>query len=117
MANDMDPALVFRALMRADLSCFIQRAFGTIDPGTPYRHNWHIDAIGCQLARVASGELKRLIITMPPRSLKSIATSVAFPAWLLGKNPRLKILAVSYSEALAEKLAGDCLGSGLITSK
>ena len=109
LANDMDPIIAFRALLRADLSSFIQRAFATIDPGTSYRHNWHIYAIGCQLERVASGELKRLIITMPPRSLKSIATSVAFPAWLLGRNPRLRVLAVSYSEALAEKLAGDCI--------
>lgn len=48
-------------------------------------------------------------MTMPPRSLKSIAISVAFPAWLLGRDPRLRIMAVSYSEGLAEKLASDCL--------
>lgn len=46
---------------------------------------------------------------MPPRSLKSIAASVAFPAWLLGQDARRRILAVSYAEALFEKLALDCL--------
>jgi len=45
---------------------------------------------------------------MPPRSLKSIATSIAFPAWLLGHNPQMSVLAVSYSESLAEKVERDC---------
>ena len=100
---------VFAALIRKDLSSFIQRAFATVDPGSRYHHNWHIDAIAHRLAQVARGEITRLIITMPPRSLKSIATSVAFPAWLLGHNPRQRIVAVSYAEALSEKLALDCL--------
>jgi hypothetical protein len=52
--------------------------------------------------------ITRLIITMPPRSLKSIAASVAFPAWLLGRKPDLRILAVSYAETLEEKMALDC---------
>ena len=46
---------------------------------------------------------------MPLRSLKSISTSVAFPAWLLGHRPGMRILAVSYAEGLSEKLALDCL--------
>lgn len=104
-----DPREVLRVLIRRDLSSFIQRAFATVDPGNTYMHSWHIDAIACQLERIANGEITRLIITMPPRSLKSIAASIAFPAWLLGQNPRMRILAVSYSEALAEKLALDCL--------
>lgn len=53
--------------------------------------------------------ITRLIITMPPRSLKSIAASVAFPAWLLGRKPNLRILAVSYAETPAEKMALDCM--------
>lgn len=104
-----DPRDVLRALIRRDLSSFIQRAFATVDPGNPYMHSWHIDAIAHQLERIANGEITRLIITMPPRSLKSIAASVAFPAWLLGQDPRLRILAVSYAENLSEKLALDCL--------
>ena len=69
-----------RALMRQDLSSFIQRSIATVDPGADYLHNWHIDAIAHRLAQIATGEIKRLIITMPPRSLKSISASVAFPA-------------------------------------
>ncbi|SHK17769.1 hypothetical protein SAMN05444000_1213 [Shimia gijangensis] len=109
MANDLDRVHLFNALMRQYLTGFIQRVFLTVDPGTPYHHNWHIDAIAHQLARVERGEVTRLIITMPPRSLKSIAASVAFPAWLLGRDPRKRVLAVSYAEGLSEKLALDCL--------
>lgn len=104
-----DTGDVLNALLRTDLSSFIQRSFATIAPGAIYQHTWHIDAIAYELARIAQGENRRLIITLPPRSLKSIAASVAFPAWLMGRNPRMRILAVSYTEGLAEKLALDCL--------
>lgn len=100
---------VFSVVMRCDLSSFIQRSFAAVDPGSRYLHNWHIDAIAHQLERVALGETRRLIITMPPRSLKSISVSIAFVAWMLGRYPRKRILAVSYSESLAEKLAHDCI--------
>jgi len=53
------------------------------------------------------GEIKRLIITIPPRSLKSISASVAFPAWILGKKPSKKIICISYSQDLGNKHALD----------
>lgn len=109
MMNDHDRVAFLNGILRKDIPSFIQRSFATVDPGTKYLHNWHIDAIAFQLERIARGEITRLIITMPPRSLKSIAASVAFPAWLLGKNPRKKIVAVSYAEGLSEKLALDCM--------
>ncbi|WP_245306187.1 phage terminase large subunit [Roseovarius aestuariivivens] len=107
--TEIDRVDLFRALLRQDLSSFIQRAFRTVDPGAPYQHGWHVDAIARQLERIASGDIRRLIITMPPRSMKSIAASVAFPAYLLGHDPSQQIVAVSYSDVLAEKLALDCL--------
>ncbi|MGJ5621380.1 phage terminase large subunit [Sulfitobacter sp. MF3-043] len=107
--NNVDTADLLAVLLRSDLSSFIQRSFATVDPGSVYSHNWHIDAIAYQLERIARGEIRRLIITMPPRSLKSISASIAFPAWILGRYPKKRILAVSYSENLAEKLAFDCM--------
>lgn len=109
MAEAPAPHDVLRALLRSDLSSFIQRAFATVDPGSVYRHNWHVDAIAHHLEEVLHGRIKRLIITMPPRSLKSIAASVAFPAWVLGHDPRRQMVAVSYAEGLAEKLALDTM--------
>jgi predicted phage terminase large subunit-like protein len=56
---------------------------------------------------VRCGEIKRLIINMPPRSLKSIASSVAFPAFVLGHDPTRRIICVSYSTDLAYKHSND----------
>jgi predicted phage terminase large subunit-like protein len=107
--SEVGPADILSVLLRRDLSSFIQRSFATVDPGSEYMHNWHIDAIAYQLERVARSKTRRLIITMPPRSLKSISASIAFVAWILGRDPRKRILAVSYSENLAGKLASDCM--------
>lgn len=109
MTANLDQREVLRALMRTDLSSFIQRVVSTVDPGSDYLHNWHIDAIAHALEQVERGEITRLIITMPPRSLKSISASVAFPAWLLGRDPTTRVLAVSYAEGLSEKLALDSM--------
>jgi predicted phage terminase large subunit-like protein len=97
-----------RAILREDLYCFIQAAFPTVSPGASFAPNWHIEAIAYALTRVLNGEIKRLIITVPPRSLKSICTSVAFPAFVLGHDPTRRIICVSYAEGLARKHANDC---------
>jgi hypothetical protein len=60
-----------------------------------------------KLAQVATGEIKRLIITLPPRNLKSICASVALPAWFLGHHPSERVMAISYSAELAKTHAGD----------
>jgi len=54
---------------------------------------------------VRTGKLRRLIVNMPPRSLKSIISSVAFPAFALGHNPALRLIGVSYGSDLAIKHA------------
>lgn len=99
----------FDLLLRNDLSFFIEQTFGHLDPNTTYARNWHIDLIADHLSKVASGECRRLIITVPPRSLKSICTSIAFPAWLLGRMPSKRIICASYSQELSHKLARDTL--------
>ena len=95
------------ALLRQDLASFIHRVFLTVSAGEPYLDNWHIQAIAYRLERCARGEIKRLIITLPPRHLKSIAVSVAFPAWLLGRDPTTRIIAASYAQDLAEQFHRD----------
>jgi predicted phage terminase large subunit-like protein len=92
---------------RQKLSIFTQRAFATVDPGTEYLHNWHIDCISEYLTACTNRDIKRLIINIPPRSLKSISVTVAWPAWLLGLNPSERILAASYSQKLSLKHSQD----------
>ncbi len=91
--------------LRADLPTFIEKAFRTLHPGTEYVDGWHVEAIAYQLTRLLGGEERQLVITQPPRTLKSICTSVAFVAWALGNNPTLNFVCVSYSQDLALDLA------------
>jgi len=95
-------------LSRQDLSAFIARCFHELNPQTNYLHNFHIEVIAARLEKCLRGETKRLIINLPPRSLKSICASVAFPAFVLGHNPEAKIICASYGQKLANTLAGDC---------
>ena len=100
-------ARAFRAALRCDFTSFVRKVFVTLESGQPFIPTWHLEAIGYQLERVRRGENKRLIINMPPRSLKSMTASVAFPAFVLGHNPSRRIICVSYSGDLAKKLAND----------
>src|SRR4030081_1315470 len=68
-------------IQRENLEAFIHRAFCVVTPGQDFAHNWHISAIAHALEKVRRGESKRLIIAMPPRYLKSLCVSIAFPAF------------------------------------
>ena len=61
-----------------------------------------------KLAVMREGQIRRLIVSVPPRHLKSHLASVAFPAWCLGHDPSMQILCVSYAQDLADKLSRDC---------
>jgi hypothetical protein len=97
----------FHAVLRTDFRAFINKVFNSLSPGQTYIPTWHVEAIAYQLERVRRGEIRRLIINMPPRSLKSIAASVAFPAFVLGRDPSQRIICVSYSGDLAKKHSND----------
>ena len=107
VSAEFTPRELLNAVLRKNLAYFIQRVFASVDPGATYLDNWHIYAIARQLERIECGEINRLVITLPPRCLKSISCSVAFPAWYLGHHPSRQVVAVSYSEKLAEKFAND----------
>src|SRR5713226_5207167 len=94
--------------VRSSLATFIHRTFQTVAPAQTYQNNWHIQAIAWHLEQCASGGIKRLMITLPPRYLKSICASVAFPAWVLGHHPAKRVICASYSENLASKHSLDC---------
>lgn len=107
--EDHDPEhlrKVLDAAKRNELASFIQAAFGIVNPGVEYKHNFHIEAIAHHLEQCRRGKIKRLIITVPPRHLKSLCVSIAYPAFLLGHDPTRRIIAASYSSELAENLTG-----------
>ena len=97
----------FRALLRNDLSSFIRKAFHTVSPGVEFLDNWHIAAVAYALEQCIEGDINRLVISLPPRYLKSLCVTVALPAFLLGRDPTAKIICASYSKDLSEKHAAD----------
>jgi hypothetical protein len=92
---------LLQAILRRDLVAFVVKVFQTLCPEDEYKHNWHIEAVVYALMQVYLGKDKRLVITQPPRSGKSICTSVAFVAWCLGQDPSKLFASVSYSHILA----------------
>lgn len=92
------------ALARDDFAFFVMRAFAELYD-REYHDNWHIYVIAYWLTEAIAGKKRRLIITMPPRSLKSFIGSVCLPAWVLGRNPGEKIVCASYAQHLSEEFA------------
>jgi hypothetical protein len=88
-------------LLQQDFSVFARKVFEAVSPGDKFLPNWHIDAMTYEAERIVEGRTKRLIVTVPPRHLKSIIFSVALPAFLLGRDPTARIICVSYSNSLA----------------
>jgi predicted phage terminase large subunit-like protein len=72
-----------------------------------YEFNWHHLKLIEKLQDFADGKIKRLMVFMPPRHGKSELTSRRFPAWLLGRNPKSKIIATSYAAELASSFNRD----------
>jgi predicted phage terminase large subunit-like protein len=97
------------AARRQRLSLFLVKAFETLHPGErPLDCGWYIQAMCHALEQMERGEERRLVITVPPRHLKSVTASVAFVAWALGRNPALKIMVASYSQELSRQHATQC---------
>jgi predicted phage terminase large subunit-like protein len=93
--------------LRQDLGAFIHRTFCEVSPGGDFEYAWYIDAIAWHLQMCRERKIKRLIINMPPRYGKSISASVAFVAWLLGHDPKARVICASYNEELAGQFARD----------
>src|SRR5882762_8511187 len=91
-----------RYMFQSHLASFFSLAFRLLYPGVTYQHHWSITVLGEALSRCFKGETQRLIINMPPRSLKSFCASVAFPAWTLARRPEAKILCVAGHRGLAD---------------
>lgn len=88
---------------RRHFSEYIKQSWDVIEPGIEYMHNWHIDAIAEYLEAVKIGQIRRLIINLPPRYMKSIEVTVMFPTWIWIEDPYKRFIAASYSAALSKK--------------
>lgn len=102
-----DEDAIIRQIVREEFFAFLCAVFNHLHPANHIAYAWHTEAMCYALYKVAIGQTKRLLITVPPRYGKSLCTSVGFPAWLLGRDPTLKILVTSYGGELATKHSQD----------
>lgn len=93
---------------RRKLHTFARASFPAIEPGTPYSDNWHIQAVCDHLEAVSRRDIKRLIINIPPRHMKSLLVAVIWPAWEWLDNPEAKYMFVSYGEQLSIRDSRKC---------
>src|SRR5258708_3805322 len=107
-----DPAMLsaedYNYILKHDFMSFIERSFYELNPQTPFFTAPYIELIASKLEACRHGRIKRLIINLPPRQLKSHSASIAFVAWLLGHDPAKHVICASYGQDLADKLARDC---------
>jgi predicted phage terminase large subunit-like protein len=95
---------LYRETVRRSLGHFHGEAFRMLHGGEALAPGPHIDAMVHVLEQLASGDINRLIITLPPRHGKSELVSGSFPAWLLGHDPKAKVTIVSYGLDLSVPL-------------
>jgi predicted phage terminase large subunit-like protein len=87
------------------LSFFVQRAWKSLEPSQPYTHGWHIDALAEHLEAVTNGEIRRLLINIPPGTMKSMMVGVMWPAWEWGPMGKqsTRIIGASHESNLATR--------------
>lgn len=116
--REIDVAAQLRELDRADyedsLYLFLRAAWSHIDPA-PWVDGWVGEAIAEHLEAVVDGEIRRLIINIPPRTLKTSLTSIAFPAWVWAQRrlsptsgPGVKFMYASYGDSLSMEHNTQC---------
>lgn len=79
-----------------------------LEPSTPFSNNWHIEAVCEHLEAVAAGQIRQLVINIPPRSSKSMLACVLWPAWVWIREPNLKWLFLSYAQNLSMRDSVKC---------
>ena len=98
-------ALIAEQAATYQKSCrlFVEAAWPVIEPATRFVPSWHIDAICEHLQAASCGEIRRLVINVPPRHMKTITVSVMWPVWWWTFAPQTRFLTASYGAGLAER--------------
>jgi predicted phage terminase large subunit-like protein len=105
MSNSIDYQLILdeveKRACEKSLAQFIKSSWHIIEPGRELIWNWHLDVICAYLEKISDGTLKRLIINIPPGTMKSSVVSVGYPAWKWVKDPEHKFLGITNEQGLA----------------
>lgn len=98
MKNEIE---LIKHLARTKLEYFLWMAFDWLHTHQDYQPSSALSVVADMLERCYTGEVKRLIINMPPHSLKSFSASIAFPAWVLARRPKTRITCYTASREIA----------------
>jgi predicted phage terminase large subunit-like protein len=98
----------YEFILRRDFMSFAERSFYELNPQALFIAGRHIEVMAAKLEACRLGKIKRLIINLPPRNLKSHCSTIAFVAWWLAHNPAGHVICASYGQDLSDKLARDC---------
>jgi predicted phage terminase large subunit-like protein len=109
MHRPLDISSALNQVCRTDFQAFVERVFATLNPSATLERGTYLPVLCDHLARVESGDIKRLLITIPPRHLKTVTASIALPAWVLGRDPTKRILTVTYARDLTTDHSRDFL--------
>jgi predicted phage terminase large subunit-like protein len=99
------PRSVEANLIRSDFGAFVRHAFRMVH-GEKLGDQPYVDHLCYVISRLIDGEINRLLINLPPQHLKSFVGTICLAAFLLGKNPRLRIILTAYNDTFAEALCG-----------
>src|SRR5260370_36916942 len=101
--DELDAELASRSLRE-----FVRQAWPIVEPFTPFVPGWHIDAIIDHLEAVSRGQIRNLLINVPPRHMKSLLVSVFWPAWEWLRSPERRWLYSSYGAQLSIRDSVKC---------
>ena len=98
-----DRLAIERELCRRSLADFAKMAWHILEPATPLKWGWALDAICAHLEAVTRGEITRLLMNVPPGTMKSLLTGVIWPAWEWGPAglPSKRFLSTAHMQTLA----------------
>lgn len=110
LLNDEELLRIERAYCAQSLAQFAERAWHVLEPATPLKWGWALDAICEHLEAVTSGEIKRLLINVPPGCMKSLLTGVIWPAWEWGPRnmQAMRYLGTAHKQDLAVRDSTKC---------
>ena len=105
-----DLIAVERELCRRSLAEFAKRAWHVLEPAAELKWGWALDAICLHLEAVTDGRITRLLMNVPPGSMKSLLTGVIWPAWEWGPRamPEMRYVGTAHEETLAIRDSRRC---------
>jgi len=108
--SEADLLAVERELCRRSLAEFAKRAWHVLEPAAPLKWGWALDAICLHLEAVTKGDITRLLMNVPPGSMKSLLTGVIWPAWEWGPRdmPEMRYVGTAHEETLAIRDSRRC---------